>query len=82
MDLVNKDIRLFKKIANKYKVPIDLGEIINKKFGYALKKLGKRSFSTSIIRLIENKCNIKMRAKNFPKKLIDNMPKQKGVLIK
>ena len=47
-----------------------------------MKILGKRSFSTSIVKLIENECNLKMRAKNFPKKLLDNQSKQKGIEIK
>ena len=82
MDLANKDIGLFNKLANEFQIPIDLGKIINKKFSQGIKKLGKKSFSTSIVKLIENECNIKMRAKNFPKQLIDYKVKQKAVEIK
>ena len=35
-----------------------------------MKILGKRSFSTSITKLIEKDAKIKLRAKNFPKQLI------------
>ena len=82
MDLVNKDIRLFNKLATQYKIPVDLGKILNKKFNIGIKKFGKRSFSTSIVKLIEKECKIKMRAKNFPIKLIDNQLKKKGIEIK
>tara|TARA_B100000575_G_C23070774_1_gene616708 strand:- start:93 stop:1037 length:945 start_codon:yes stop_codon:yes gene_type:complete len=82
MDLANKDINLFNKLANKHKIPIDLAKILNKKIKMGMKILGSRSFSTSIVKLIERKSKIKMRAKNFPKYLIDNRPKQKGIEIK
>ena len=82
MDLANKDISLFNKLANNHKINVDLGEILNKKFNKGMKIFGKRSFSTSIVKLLENQCNIKMRAKKYPKKLIDKNLKQKGVEIK
>ena len=82
MDLASKDTILFNKLANKHSIPIDLGKIINKKFIEGIKKLGKRSFSTSIVKLLENKCKIKMRANNFPKELVDYQLKQKSIEIK
>ena len=82
MDLVNKDISLFNKLANKKKIPLDFGKILNKKFKKGMKILGKRSFSTSIIKIIEQDCGINMRSKNFPKQLIDNLSKQKGFEVK
>ena len=82
MDLANKDISLFNKLGKKYNIPIDLGKIVNKKFKEGITKFGNRSFSTSIVKLIEKECNIKMRAKNFPKKLIDYQPKQRAIEIK
>ena len=81
MDLVNKDIGLFNKLANQHNLQIDLGKILQKKFKKGLKEFGSRSFSTSIVKLIEDQGRIKMRAKNFPKKLIDNFSKQKGVEV-
>ena len=82
MDMVNKDINLFNKLAKEYNVPNELGKILVKKFNEGIKILGKRSFSTSIVKILEKKCNIKMRAKNFPKELIDSLPKQKGIEVK
>ena len=55
------------------KIPVDLAKLLNKKFKDGMNILGKRSFSTSIVKkLLENECNIKMSSKKFPKKLIDN----------
>jgi len=79
MDLVNKDINLFNKLGKNLK--LELGNYLNNKFNLGIQKLGKRSFSTSIIKLIEKESNIKLRAKNFPKQLIDNQKKRKGVEV-
>jgi 3-hydroxyisobutyrate dehydrogenase len=79
MDLVNKDINLFNKLGKNIK--LELGNYLSKKFKLGMKKLGERSFSTSIIKLIEEDAKIKLRAKNFPKQLIDKQKKQKGLEV-
>ena len=79
MDLVNKDINLFNKLGKNIK--LELGNYLSKKFKLGIKILGERSFSTSIIKLIEKDAKIKLRAKNFPKQLIDKQKKQKGVEV-
>ncbi len=79
MDLVNKDINLFNKLGKNIK--LELGAYLKKKFKLGKKILGKRSFSTSIVKLIEKEAKIKLRAKNFPKKLIDKQKKQKGIEV-
>ena len=79
MDLVNKDINLFNKLGKNIK--LELGNYLSKKFQLGKEILGERSFSTSIIKLIEKEAKIKLRAKNFPKQLIDNQKKQKGVEV-
>ena len=79
MDLVNKDINLFNKLGKNIK--LELGDYLSKKFKLGMKNLGERSFSSSIIQLIEKDAKIKLRAKNFPKQLIDKQKKQKGVEV-
>ena len=79
MDLVNKDINLFNKLGKNIK--LELGNYLSKKFKFGMKNLGERSFSTSIIKLIEKDAKIKLRVKNFPKQLIDKQKKQKGVEV-
>ena len=79
MDLANKDINLFNKLGKNIK--LELGNYLSKKFKLGMKNLGERSFSTSIIKLIEKDAKIKLRAKNFPKQLIDKQKKQKGVEV-
>lgn len=82
MDLVNKDLGLFIKLAEEYNIPIRLGYLIKKIFKRGINELGERSFSTSIIKLIEKDCKIKMRDKNFPNQLVDLQSKQKAVNLK
>lgn len=79
MDLVNKDINLFNKLGKNIK--LELGHYISKKFKHGMKILGERSFSTSIVKLTEEDAKIKLRAKNFPKQLVDNQKKQKGIEV-
>ena len=62
-------------------IKLELGNYLSKKFKLGIKILGERSFSTSIIKLIEKDAKIKLRAKNFPKQLIDKQKKQKGVEV-
>ena len=79
MDLVNKDINLFNKLVKNVK--LELGHFLKKKFKHGMEILGERSFSTSIVKLIERDANIKLRSKNFPKKLVDKQKKQKGTMV-
>ena len=79
MDLANKDINLFNKLGKNIK--LELGNYLNKKFKLGMKILGERSFSTSIVKLIEKDAKVKLRSKNFPKQLIDKQKKQKGVEV-
>jgi len=82
MDLVCKDVGLFDKLANKFKIPADISKLMNKKFKEGLNKYGDRSLSTSIVKLLEDYCNENLRAYGFPRKLIDKEPRKKGNEIK
>ena len=82
MDLAKKDINLFNNLADEFKIPVDFAKLLNKKFKKGIKLFGSRSFSTKIVKMLEDECGIKMRAKNFPKKLIDIKKKNKGIEVK
>ena len=82
MDLVCKDVGLFDKLTNKFNIPADISKLIKKIFNEGLKKYGKKSFSTSIIRRLEEKCNENLRNLNFPNKLVDKEKRKKGFEIK
>ena len=78
MDLVCKDVGLFDKLADKFNIHLDISKMINKIFKEGLKKYGKNSYSTSIVKILEEKYNENLRAPNFPTKLIDSSPRKKG----
>ena len=79
MDLVNKDLNLFSKLGKN--LNLELGNFLSRKFKHGMRVLGKKSFSTSVVKLIEENEKIKLRAKNFPKQLVDNNKKQKAILV-
>jgi len=82
MDLVCKDVGLFDKLTKKFKIPADISKLMNKKFKEGLAKYGNRSFSTSIVKLLEDYCNENLRANGFPNQLIDKKTSKKGYEIK
>ena len=79
MDLVNKDLNLFSKLGKN--LNLELGNYLIRKFKHGMRVLGKKSFSTSVVKLIEENEKIKLRAKNFPKQLVDNNKKQKAIQV-
>ena len=79
MDLVNKDLNLFSKLGKN--LNLELGSYLSRKFKHGMRVLGKKSFSTSVVKLIEENEKIKLRAKNFPKQLVDNNKKQKAIQV-
>ena len=79
MDLVNKDLNLFSKLGKN--LNLELGNYLSRKFKHGMRVLGKKSFSTSVVKLIEENEKIKLRAKNFPKQLVDINKKQKAIQV-
>ena len=82
MELVHKDIGLFDKLTKKFKIPADISKLMYKIFSEGLNNYGKKSFSTSIIKRLEEKCNTDLRAPYFPNKLIDYENRKEGFEIK
>ena len=82
MDLICKDLKLVKKLKQKFNVPSDLINSVDNTFIKGKNTLGNRAFSTSIIKLLEKKCKTLLRSKGFPKKLIDSEIRKKGIEVK
>ena len=82
MDLVCKDVGLFDKLSDKYNIPADISKLMNKIFNEGRSKYGDRSFSTSIVKRLEEACNENLRAPGFPSQLKDEESKKKGIEIK
>ena len=78
MDLVCKDVGLFDKLTKKYQIPAEVSTLILEIFQRGREKLGDRALSTSIIKLLEDKCNDNLRASGFPSFLEDKNQKQEA----
>ena len=81
MDLVCKDVGLFNKLTKKFKIPAKISNLMVKIFKNGQRKLGKRSLSTSIVKLLEDDCNESLRTKGFPSILVDINRKKKGIKV-
>ena len=78
MDLVCKDVGLFDKLTKKYQIPAEVSTLMLEIFKRGREKLGDRALSTSIVKLLEDKCNDNLRASGFPSFLEDKNQKQEA----
>ena len=81
MDLVVKDMSLFDKLSKKSGVPLEISPIALNIFQEAQKKYGPRSWSSMVVKRLEDVSNINLRAEGFPAQLIDREPETKGAEI-
>jgi len=81
MDLVVKDMSLFDKLSKKSGVPLEISPIALNIFQEAQKKYGPRSWSSMVVKRLEDASNINLRAEGFPAELIDREPETKGAEI-
>ena len=82
MDLVCKDVGLFDKLTKKFKIPAQISNLMLRIFISGQRKLGKRSFSTSIVKLLEEDCDESLQTKGFPAVLVDINKKKKGIEVR
>ena len=78
MDLVCKDVGLFDKLTKKYQIPAEVSSLMLEIFQKGREKFGDRALSTSIVKLLEDKCNDNLRATGFPSFLEDKNQKQEA----
>ena len=72
---------LFQNLSQKNHVPLELSPVVLEIFKDGQKKYGPRVWSSMVVKRLEDACNINLRAKGFPKELIDSEPENKGVEI-
>ena len=82
MDLACKDVGLFDQLTNNLNIPAKISPLMVKIFDEGRKKYGDRALSTSIVKLLEEKCNTDLRTEGFPSRLLDKEQKKKGIEIK
>lgn len=78
MDLVQKDIGLFQKIADDHGVPLEISPMIIDIMGDGQKRYGARAQSDRIIERLEEATGLSIQAPGFPQELIDDEPEERG----
>jgi len=81
MDLVEKDMTLFNDLSKKLNIPLEISPLVLDIFKDAHKKYGSRSWSSMVVKRLEDNCKINFREKGYPDELIDNEPEEKGYAI-
>ncbi len=74
MDLVQKDIGLFQKIAEKHGVPLEISPLMIDIFTDGQRRYGERANSDDIIRRLEEATGLSILADGFPAEMVDDQP--------
>ena len=78
MDLVLKDIGLFQEVADRAGVPLEMNPLMIDIFKDGIEKFGPRELSPNIIRRLEEKTGLDIRAPGFPPEMVDDEPEEPG----
>ncbi len=78
MDLVVKDMSLFQAIADRHQIPLEVSPLVLDIFERGEAQLGSRFWSSGIVKLLEDRCGVDLRAPGFPEELIDDEPEVEG----
>ncbi|QIE45182.1 NAD(P)-dependent oxidoreductase [Pseudohalocynthiibacter aestuariivivens] len=81
MDLVQKDIGLFQKLADKHDVPLEISPLIIEIMSDGQRRYGERAQSDQIIQRLEEATGLDIRAPGFPTELIDDEPEERGAEV-
>ena len=81
MDLVQKDIGLFQKLADAHGVPLELSPKIIEIMADGQKRYGERAQTDRIIERLEEATGLAVRADGFPLELVDTEPEEQGYEI-
>ncbi len=78
MDLVQKDIGLFQKIADDHNVPLELSPLMIQMMTDGQQRYGARAQSDRMIERLEEATGLSIRADGFPQELVDDEPEERG----
>ena len=78
MDLVQKDIGLFQKIADDHGVPLEISPLMIDIMSDGQRRFGERAQSDRIIERLEEATGLSVLADGFPRELIDDEPEEAG----
>ncbi|MGE3307064.1 MAG: NAD(P)-dependent oxidoreductase [Rhizobiaceae bacterium] len=78
MDLVQKDIGLFQKLADAGGVPLEISPLMIEIFRDGQRRYGERANSDDIIRRLEEATGLSILAPGFPAEMVDDEPEECG----
>jgi len=78
MDLVQKDIGLFQKIADDHGVPLEISPMVISIMRDGQEQFGERAQSDRIIERLEKVTGLSILAAGFPEHLVDDEPEEIG----
>ncbi|MEE4187882.1 MAG: NAD(P)-dependent oxidoreductase [Roseobacter sp.] len=78
MDLVQKDIGLFQKLADTHNVPLEISPLMIEMMRDGQARFGERAQSDRMIERLEAATGLDIRAPGFPLELIDDEPEAPG----
>ena len=82
MDLIQKDIGLFQKLADDHGVPLELSPLMIEMMSDGQRRYGERAQSDRMIERLEEATGLKILADGFPTELIDDEPEERGYEVK
>ncbi len=82
MDLVQKDIGLFQKIAEAHGVPLEISPLLIEIISDGQRRYGTRAQSDRIIERLEQATGLKILAPGFPLDLVDDEPEGRGAEVR
>ncbi len=82
MDLVQKDIGLFQKIASDHGVPLEISPLMIGIFNDAQARYGTRAQSDRVIERLEQATGLSVLADGFPRDLTDEEPEVRGAEVR
>jgi len=81
MDLVQKDIGLFQKLADLHDVPLEISPLMIEILTDGQRRYGTRAQSDRIIERLEEATGLSITAPGFPSELIDDEPEERGAEV-
>ncbi|MEB8387434.1 NAD(P)-dependent oxidoreductase [Rhodobacteraceae bacterium KMM 6894] len=82
MDLVQKDIGLFQKLADTRGIPLELSPLVIEIMTDGQKRYGVRAQSDQIIQRLEEATGLSVTAPGFPTELVDDEPEERGYEVR
>lgn len=78
LDLVQKDVGLFQKLADDHNVPLEMSPLMIEMLTDGQKRFGMRAQSDRMIERLEEATGLSITAPGFPAELVDDEPEERG----